>query len=133
MNYCKNCGVDLHGEAVCPNCGAEVEVEKVEETVAANAEPVSDVNDTGLSIKYIVWSLICTYFCNQLFGLLALGFTVLAAEVRSKVRALQYLKIAKVLNIISIVLFVLTILALVLYFVLYFVIVFAAVMASMGV
>ena len=120
MKNCKYCEKELLDEAiVCPECGCSQE----EEIVKPSGR---------LRVGSMVWSIFNLYFANLPLGLVSLLMTILAKFSRDEAEERQCLKAAKICNIISTVLLVLSVIFIVSFYLLYFVIYFFIMMAAMG-
>ncbi len=107
MPYCHNCGTELSEEQMfCLNCGASVKPENTEKSKKG----------FDLNVGQFVFSIINLVSCCNVVGIITLTLTILAGfadEIKSK----QYIKTAKILNIVGVCLGAVAIIAaIVLYF-----------------
>lgn len=120
MKKCKFCGADVsEGNAFCSTCGAktdetpayeaEVKKDSYNKTYSSATKPVREIN-----VAMLIWSIVniilgsCT--CAPfILGVIGIVFTILAKDAATDEKAKQYIKIAKVINIITSILIVLSI------------------------
>ena len=119
MAFCKNCGAEHpDGQKYCLECGVELDS-------GANKDKKRNIN-----IPSLVFSIINLFLC-QLAGIVALVLTVMAPE-RSPEDEAKYLKAAKIINIVGVVLFVAVIVAYILLYVFFFALYFEFINSMMG-
>ena len=119
MAFCKNCGAEHpDGQKYCLECGVELDS-------GANKDKKRDIH-----IPSLVFSIINLFLC-QLAGIVALVLTVMAPE-RSPEDEAKYLKAAKIINIVGVVLFALVIVAYILFYVFFFALYFEFINSMMG-
>ncbi len=112
---CTSCGSEIpDGVKFCPACGASQPEAPAAAPVAPPAQPqysyqapaaapapvVAKPKTTGM----IVFSIVNMLCCGGLFGLIALIFSILAGSAATFEDGRQKLKVAKILNIIGVVL-----------------------------
>ena len=109
MAFCKNCGNELPDEAkFCTSCGAPAqENETVEATPVVNETVYTETpapKERSLNVGMLVFSIINTALCCQLFGIIAIIMTILARTADTDETESSRLKTAKTLNILGVVL-----------------------------
>ena len=93
--FCANCGKPLEEDAhFCIFCGAPVG------GFTPKTEPKEEEARQELHTGYLIWSIINMLVGVRLLGLIGLIFT-LAANNTPVTRAKGYLKVAKILNLVS--------------------------------
>lgn len=126
MALCEKCSVEVaDGIDSCPNCGEQMVAEQPSSQQDAQVQneyaqpyyqqPVyTEAPASGkMSVGLLIWSIMNTIFNCNILGIIALVFTIMAPnsqtlfEEKKKLKAILILNIiATVLNIISIVVFV---------------------------
>ena len=109
MAFCKNCGNELpDGAKFCTSCGAPAqENETVEATPVVNETVYTETpapKERSLNVGMLVFSIINTALCCQLFGIIAIIMTILARTADTDEGENSKLKTAKTLNILGVVL-----------------------------
>ena len=109
MAFCKNCGNELPDDAkFCTSCGAPAqENETVEATPVVNETVYTETpapKERSLNVGMLVFSIINTALCCQLFGIIAIIMTILARTADTDETEHSRLKTAKTLNILGVVL-----------------------------
>ena len=109
MAFCKNCGNELpDGAKFCTSCGAPAQDnETVEATPVVNETVYTETpapKERSLNVGMLVFSIINTALCCQLFGIIAIIMTILARTADTDEGENSKLKTAKTLNILGVVL-----------------------------
>lgn len=109
MAFCKNCGAELPNDAkFCTSCGAPAqENETVTATPVVNETVYTETpapKERTLNVGMLVFSIINTALCCQLFGIIAIIMTILARTADTDETESSRLKTAKTLNILGVIL-----------------------------
>ena len=109
MAFCKNCGNELPDDAkFCTSCGPPAqENETVEATPVVNETVYTETpapKERTLNVGMLVFSIINTALCCQVFGIIAIIMTILARTADTDETEHSRLKTAKTLNILGVIL-----------------------------
>lgn len=112
MNKCKFCGAELaDGTAFCSTCGAKTDTiptydAKTEQASKGAAYNATRIPTRDINIGMLVWSVINIIFGSCvclpfILGVISIVFTVLAKDALTDEKSAQYIKLAKIINIVT--------------------------------